>query len=76
MTKMTTMPIYGKNLKNPLLHNQKFYDLETWHAALDTQGLQSLYKWWPRNDLGLFYRKVTFGRLSYSKGKNSSEWPN
>ena len=43
MTKMAAMPIYGKNLKN-LLQNQKSYDLETWHVALGTQALQSLYK--------------------------------
>ena len=36
MTKMVTMPIYGKNFKN-LLQNQKSYDLETWHVSLGTQ---------------------------------------
>ena len=45
MTKIAAMPIYGKNLKNLLLQNQKSYDLETWHVALGTQALQSLYKW-------------------------------
>ena len=44
MTKMAAMPIYGKNLKNLLLQNQKSYNLETWHVALGTQALQSLYK--------------------------------
>ena len=29
MTKMASMPIYGKNLKNLLLENQKSYDLKT-----------------------------------------------
>ena len=29
MTKMAAMPIYGKNLKNLLLRNQKADDLET-----------------------------------------------
>ena len=43
MTKMAAMPIYGKTFKN-LLRNQKSYDLETWHVALGTQALQSLYK--------------------------------
>ena len=43
MTKMAAMPIYGKNLKNFLLQNQRSYDLETWHIALMTQVLQSLY---------------------------------
>ena len=44
MTKMVAMPIYDKNLKNILLQNQMSYDLETWHVALVTQGLQILYK--------------------------------
>ena len=29
MTKMVAMPIYGKNLKNLFLHNQKADDLES-----------------------------------------------
>ena len=49
MTKMAARPIYGKNLKNRLLQNQKSYDLETRHVALGTQVLQSLYN----NDPGL-----------------------
>ena len=44
MTKMAAMPIYGKTLKNLLLQNHKSYDLETWHVALGTQALLSLYK--------------------------------
>ena len=42
MTKMAAMPIYGKNLKNLLLQNQKSYDLETWHVASGTQARSSL----------------------------------
>ena len=44
MTKMVARPIYGKNIKDSLLQNQKSYDLETLHVALGTQALQSLYK--------------------------------
>ena len=44
MTKMAAMPIYGKNLKNLLLQNQKSYDLTTWHVASGSQALPSLYK--------------------------------
>ena len=33
-----------KTFKNLRLQNQKSYDLETWHVALGTQTLQSLYK--------------------------------
>ena len=41
-----------------LLQNRKFYDLEIWHAASETQALQSLYKWLLWVDLDLFYGKV------------------
>ena len=44
MTKMAAMPIYGKNLKNLLLRNQKTDDLETWYAAFGAQVLPSLFK--------------------------------
>ena len=44
MTKMAAMFIYGKTFKNLLLQKQKSFDLETWHVALGTQALQSLYK--------------------------------
>ena len=40
MTKMATMPISGKNLKN-LLRNQNADNLETWYAALDARVLPS-----------------------------------
>ena len=40
MTKMAAMPIYGKNLKNLHLLNQKADDLETWHAASGARVLQ------------------------------------
>ena len=35
MTKMATMPIYGKDL---LLWNQKADDLETWYSLTFVQG--------------------------------------
>ena len=41
---MAAMPIYGKNLKNHLLWNQKADDLENWYAALGTRVLPSLFK--------------------------------
>ena len=44
MTKMATMPIYGKNLKNLLLRNQKADDLETWYAASGVQVLPCSFK--------------------------------
>ena len=40
MTKMATMPIYGKNLKkNLLLQDPKIDDFETWYAALGARVL-------------------------------------
>ena len=44
MTKMAAMPIVVKTFKNLFLQNQKSYDLETWHVALGTRALQSLFK--------------------------------
>ena len=44
MTKMAACPYMVKTFKNLLLQNQKSYYLETWHIALGTQVLQSLYK--------------------------------
>ena len=62
-------PYMVKTFKNLLLQNQKSYDFETWHVALGTQALQSLYKWWPWIDLDLFYGKVKFGPLCFCMGK-------
>ena len=62
-------PYMVKTFKNLLLQNQKSYDLETWHVALGTQALQSLYKWWPWVDLDLFYGKVKLGHLYVWMGK-------
>ena len=67
MTKMAAMPIYGKNLKNLLLRNQKADDLETWYAASGARVLPSLFKCWV--DLDLFYGKVRFGPLCFCMGK-------
>ena len=66
---MAAMPIYGKNLKNILLRNQKADDLETWYAASGAQILPSLFKQWPWVDLDLFYGKVKFGPLRFCMGK-------
>ena len=44
MTKKAAMPIYGKNLKNFLLRNQKAYDLDTWYVALGARVLPNLFK--------------------------------
>ena len=76
-------PYMVKTFENLLLKNRMSYDLETWHVALGTQTLQSLYKWWPWVDLELFYGKVKFGILGFSIGKVKtldfrnfcSQWP-
>ena len=72
MTKMATMPIYDKNLKDLLLRNQKADDLETWYAASGTRVLPSWFKWRPWFDLDLFYEKVKFGPLCFCMGKGKT----
>ena len=69
MINMAAMPIYGSNLKNLFLWNQKADDLESWYAALGTRILPNLFKWWPLVDLDLFYGNVQFGPLCFSIGK-------
>ena len=54
-----------KILKNLLLQNQKADDLETWHGASGAWVQPSLFKWWPRVDLDLFYSKVKFTPLCF-----------
>ena len=44
MTKIATMPIYGKTFKYLLLKNQKVNDLETWYAASSARVLPNLFK--------------------------------
>ena len=61
-----------KTFENLLLQHRMSYDLETWHVALGTQGLQSLYKWCPWVDLDIFYGKVKFGNLGFSIGKSKN----
>ena len=62
MTKMTTMALNNKLLKNLLLQTQEAYDFETWHEVSRNGGLQNLYKSLPWDDLGLCYGNVNFGR--------------
>ena len=44
MIKMAAMAVYGQNLKNLLLRNQKADKLETWYAASGARVLLSLFK--------------------------------
>ena len=71
MTKTAVMPLYVKNLENPL-RNQKAYDLETWYAASGAQVLPSVFKLWPWIDLDLFYGKVKIGPLCFGMGKGKT----
>ena len=45
MTKMATMPIYGKNPLKSLFQNQKADELGTWYVALGMWSLPSFFKW-------------------------------
>ena len=38
-------------------------------VALETWAHQSLFKWWPWVDLGLFYGKIKFGSFCFYMGK-------
>ena len=69
MTKMATMPIYGKNLQNLLLRNRRTDFHETWYVASGTPANYSLFKWWPWSDLDLFYDKVKLCNLGFSVRK-------
>ena len=66
MTKMATMPIYGK-LKNLLLWNQKANDFETYMLR---QVAEYYQVWWPWEDLDLYYDTVKFGPLCFRMGKS------
>ena len=72
MTKVATMPIYGKNLKNLLLQNQATDDLEIYYVALCTRVLPRLFKLLPWVDLDLFYAKVKFGHIGFCMGKSEN----
>ena len=44
MPKVAAMPIYGKDLKNLLLWNQKADDFESWYVASGAAVLPDLFK--------------------------------
>ena len=73
MTKIATMPIYGKNLKHLLLWNQKADDIETWYASSGARVLPSLLRWWPWADLDL--KNVYKIRLHRDFFETWSKWP-
>ena len=72
MTSMAAMPVYGKNPKNLLLHNQLTNDIETLYVALSMQVLPRLFKLWLLVDLGPFYAKVKFGHIGFCMGKSEN----
>ena len=60
-------PYMVKTIEN--LQNRMAKITETWYAALGTQVLPSLFKWWPHVDLWPFYAKVKFGSVCFYIGK-------
>ena len=50
-------------------HNQEMATTpiycETWHGALFTRALQSLYKWWHWVDIDMFYENFKFDKISF-----------
>ena len=65
-------PYMVKSFKNLLLWSQQADYHETWYVTSGTPAHHSLFKWWPSSDLDLFYGKVKFGKLCFSKGKSES----
>ena len=61
VSKMAAMAI------NSNFQNRKTCDFETLPEASVNGALQSLYKSRPRDDLDLFYGKVSLGRISRSQ---------
>ena len=74
MSKMAAMPIYGKNMNNFLLWNQKADDLVCLYAASGTPVLPDLFKWWPWVHLDLFYGMFKFGSLCFLYVKKLKQW--
>ena len=61
-----------KTFENLLLKNQTANYLGTWYAALGTQALPNLFKWWPLVDHVLFYNMVKFDNLDFCMGKRQA----
>ena len=74
MTKMATMPIYGKKLKKSSNLEQKADDLETWYASSGARVLASLPKWWRWVDHDAVYGKVKFVPFMLLCGKKVKQW--
>ena len=67
-------PYTVKTLQKVLLWNRPADFHETWYVALGTHAHHNLFKWWPWNDLDLFYGKVKFGNLGFFMGKRWKQW--
>ena len=63
MTKMATMPIYGKNLWGYFSLESKGWWLWNLVYSIEYSSTTRSFKWCPWVDLNLFYGKVKFGPL-------------
>ena len=68
MTKLATMPIYGKTFKN-LLRNRSTDIVEAWYSASVTRVLLFVQMMTLGVDLEPFTSKVKFGPLCFCMGK-------
>ena len=70
MTKMATMPIYGKNLKKSSAEPKGRWP---WNlvCSMGSRVLPGLFRWWPWVDLDIIYSKIRFGPYAFvwEKGK-------
>ena len=65
MTKMATMPMYGKTPLKDFLWDQWNNFNETWYVASGTAAHDSLFKLLTWVDLDLFFSKVKFCNFGY-----------
>ena len=72
ITKMSAMPIYGKNPSKTFFSGTGGLINQTWHEPSTTQVLQCIYKSLPCNDLDLFYSRVSFENIGFYMGKSEN----
>ena len=76
MTKMATMPIYGKTFKNLFLQKLGWLGAESVHKLLGTRDLLKLLKRLSYVDIWLFYGKVKFASLCICMSLITFVWEN
>ena len=71
MTKMAAMPMYGKTLKKSSSQGPKGWWPWKLVCGIGYSSTTKIFKWWPWDDLDLFYGTVKFGPLCFCMGEKS-----